>query len=86
MIVIDVLDDPDRENHHIVLVDFDGNIRFAEDTQNLEDVRDVNTTVDFVINNHIKTGNIYRGVYHKKIEGSGDCLEEIIDWEQKLLK
>ena len=86
MTVIDVLEDSEQENHFIVLVDFDGNIRFSAETQNLEDIRDVKTNLDFIVKNNIKTGNIYRGVVHQKLEGSGDCEEEIIDWDHNFKK
>lgn len=83
--IVDVSPDPEKENHMIVLVDFDGNISYAEKVQNLEDTRNVNTTINWVEKNHITIGNQYNGTLHKKVEGSGDCDEEIIDWNQSFV-
>lgn len=86
MFVVDVLEDTTQENMFIVLVDFDGNIEWANESPTLSEVRNVTTDFDFIINNHIKPGSIYTGTIHKKVPGSGDCEDEIIDWHQKLKK
>lgn len=86
MHILDISKDKNDENLYIVLVDFDGNISYAEGTHTLSEIRNVKTDVDFVINNHIKTGNIYSGTVHLKVPGTGDCENEIIDWDQKLRK
>mgnify|MGYP000004305005 CR=1 FL=1 len=86
MTILDILPDPENENHMIVLVDFDGTISYANKVQNLEDIRDVKTSKNWVEKNYITIGNTYDGIIHKKIEGSGDCEEEIIDWNQSFRK
>ena len=84
MHVLDVSPDPQDENLYIILVDFDGNISYAEGSHTMSEVRNVKTDFDFVVDNNIKVGSIYTGTVHKKVENSGDCEEEIIDWGQKL--
>ena len=86
MFVVDVVEDSTQENMLIVLVDFDGNIEWANESPTLSEVRNVTTDFDFIVNNHIKPGSIYTGTIHKKVPGSGDCEEEIIDWDQKMRK
>ena len=86
MYIVDVAEDPAQENMYIITVDFDGNISYANSSHTLSEVRDVVTDYDFVINNHIKAGTIYKGTVHLKVEGTGDCEDEIIDWNQKLIK
>ncbi|UTW66108.1 hypothetical protein KFE94_15855 [bacterium SCSIO 12643] len=86
MRIIDVSEDPHDKNMYIVLVDFDGNIEYAEGTHTFAEIRDVKTDVDFVVRNHIEEGNIYTGTVHKKVEGTGNCEDQIIDWDQKLKK
>tara|TARA_R110002050_G_scaffold80768_1_gene172724 strand:- start:33336 stop:33596 length:261 start_codon:yes stop_codon:yes gene_type:complete len=86
MRIIDVKQDPDDESNFIVAVDFDGNVSYADQSLTLDEVRDVQTNMDFIINNNIKVGNVYSGTAHIKVKGSGDCVEEIIDWNQKLRK
>lgn len=86
MRIIDISEDPNDKNLYNVLVDFDGNISYAEGTHTFAEVRDVKTDVNFVERNSIKVGNIYTGTVHKKVEGSGDCEDQIIDWDQKIKK
>ena len=86
MRVIDVSENPEEENMYIVLVDFDGNIDYAEGQHTFAEVRNVTTDFDFVINNNIKVGNIYTGTVHKRIGESTHCDEQIIDWDQKLFR
>ena len=86
MYIVDVVEDPDNENMYIVTVDFDGNISYANSPHTLDEVRNVVTDYDFIINNNIKAGSIYKGTVHIKIEGTGNCEKEIIDWNQKLIK
>ncbi len=86
MRVIDISEDPNDENMYIVLVDFDGNIEYADGSHTFAEIRDVKTDIDFVIRNSIKEGNIYTGTVHKKVEGTGDCEDQIIDWDQKIKK
>jgi hypothetical protein len=84
MHVLDVSPDPKDENLYIILVDFDGNISYAEGSHTMSEVRNVKTDLDFVVDNNIRVGSIYTGTVHKKVEGTGNCEEEIIDWGQKL--
>lgn len=86
MTIIDVQENPEQEHMYIVLVDFDGNISYADKTYTLEEVRDVKTDFDFITTNHITVGRMYTGTVHVKKEGSGDCEDEIVDWDQKLTK
>ncbi|MGB0806119.1 MAG: hypothetical protein ACPGRC_05465 [Salibacteraceae bacterium] len=86
MTIIDIIPDVKDSNHTTVLVDFDGNIRYAEKSYSLEEIRDVKTTSVFVEKNNLKTGNIYRGTLHKKVEGTGNCEDEIIQWENSFKK
>ena len=86
MYIVDVAEDPNQENMYIITVDFDGAISYANSSHTLSEVRNVVTDYDFVINNHMKPGTIYTGTVHLKKEGSGDCEDEIIDWNQKLIK
>lgn len=82
MLIVDILEDEEDDDHLIVLVDFSGNTPYSNDTWKLEDVRNVKTTMKFVQNNHITPGYIYSGTIYNKIEGSGDCEDEFIDWDQ----
>ena len=84
MHVLDVSPDPADDNLYIILVDFDGNISYAEGSHTMGEVRNVKTDLDFVVNNNIRVGSIYTGTVHQKIKGTGNCEEEIIDWGQKL--
>jgi hypothetical protein len=86
MRIIDVLEDPENENMFIVQVDFDGNVSYADQSLTLGEVRNVETNLDFVVRNNIKPGNIYSGTAHIKVEGTGECEDQIIDWDQKLRK
>ncbi|MFT6322916.1 MAG: hypothetical protein ACJAWO_000462 [Halieaceae bacterium] len=86
MIIIDVIPKEENENDFTVWVDFDGNVKYASETQKLEDIRNVKTDLDFIVKNHIKAGSIYQGICHKKVEGSGDCEEEIWEWENGFKK
>lgn len=86
MTIVDVIQDTNNENHYTVLVDFDGNIKYANKTQNLEEVRGVHTDFDFIINNHIKAGNIYKGVCHLKVKDSGNCEDEFFEWDNSFRK
>ena len=86
MTIIDVREDSVNTELFVVLVDFDGDIDWAENTHTLTEVRNIKTTYDFVVNNNIKSGNIYSGTIHKLVPGSGNCDEKIIDWDQKLRK
>lgn len=84
MTIIDVLEDSVDTDLFVVLVDFDGNIDWAENTHTLTEVRNIKTSYDFVVNNNIRPGSIYSGTIHKLVPGSGNCDERIIDWDQKL--
>jgi len=84
MRVIDVSEDSENENMYIVLVDFDGNVKWANETHTMSEIRNVTTDYDFIIRNNIRNGAVYTGTVHKKVEGSGNCDEEIVDWNQKL--
>jgi hypothetical protein len=86
MTILDVQEDPEHEYMYTVLVDFDGNISYADKTHNLTEIRNVKTDYDFITNNHITVGRVYTGTVHIKVEGSGDCENEIVDWDQKLIK
>lgn len=86
MFIIDVIEDSTSENMYIVLVDFDGNVSLAEETTTLSEARNVTTDYDFIVNNNIKANTTYTGTVHIKVPGSGDCEDEIIDWDQKLRK
>ncbi len=82
MLIVDILEDMEDEEHLIVLVDFSGNTPYSSETWKLEEVRNVKTTMKFVQKNHVKPGNIYSGTIYNKIKGSGNCEEEFIDWDQ----
>lgn len=86
MRIIDVSEDPENNDMYVVLVDFDGNISYAEGQHTLAEVREVTTNFDFVINNNIKVGNIYTGTVHKRVGESTHCEDQIIDWDQKLIR
>lgn len=81
MTIVDVQPTPEDSSIYVVLVDFDGNIPYAEDTHTFEEIRNVKTTRNFVFNNHIEVGNIYRGILHQVVEGTGNCDKEIFEWE-----
>lgn len=81
MIIIDILADEENPSKQIVLVDFDGNVHYADKTHSLEEIRNVKTTTAFVEKNNLKVGNIYKGVLHQKVENSGNCENEIVQWE-----
>jgi hypothetical protein len=80
MKIIDILNKEGDPNTFIVLVDFDGNVRFSDRTYSLEEIREVKTTATFVEKNNLRVGSIYKGVMHKKVEGTGNCDDEIIQW------
>ena len=84
MTVIEVTEDSTQENMYVVYVDFDGNIEWANELQILSEVRDVTTDFDFIVGNGIAAGNIYTGTFYKKISGSNECEDTIVDWNQKL--
>jgi len=86
MTIIDVMEDSTQENMYIVYVDFDGNIEWAKETHTLSEIRNVTTDFDFVTTNHIEPGRVYNGTLFKKIEGSGDCDDRIVDWNQRLIR
>jgi hypothetical protein len=86
MRVLDVIEDPNDTNLYIVPVDFDGNISYASGTHTFSEVRNVVTDYDFIVRNEIRPGSIYTGTAHIKVEGTGNCEKEIIDWNQKLKK
>ena len=82
MLIVDILEDKEDDNHLIVLVDFSGDTPYSQETWNLEDIRNVKTTLKFVQQNNVKPGSIYSGTIYNKIENSGSCEEEFIDWDQ----
>jgi len=86
MTIVDVLEDPSQENLYIIYVDFDGNIEWANETHTLSEIRNVTTDFDFITNNHIEPGRVYTGTFYKIIEGSGNCEDSIVDWNQKLIR
>jgi hypothetical protein len=86
MRIIDVSQDKNDESMYIVSVDFDGNISYAEGSHTLSEIRNVKTDLDFIVRNHIENGITYSGTVHTKTSGTGNCEDEIIDWDQKLRK
>lgn len=86
MTIVEVAEDTMKENMYIVYVSFDGNIEWANGLQILSEVRNVTTDFDFIVDNGIAEGNIYSGTYYKKISGSNNCEDPIVDWNQKMRK
>ena len=84
MTVIEVNEDSTQENMYVVYVSFDGNIEWANGLQILSEVRNVTTDFDFIVGNGIAAGNIYTGTFFKKISGSEECENIVVDWNQKM--
>lgn len=84
MNIISVASLPDDSTMFEVIVDFDGNVPYAESTHNLMEVRDVHTDLDFIIRNNVRVGQIYKGTLYSLKNDASDCDKEIFDWDNKL--